>query len=44
MQDAWNLAWKLALVHTGRARPSLLDSFSSERSAVGEMVLRNAAD
>ncbi len=43
MQDAWNLAWKLALVHAGRARPSLLDSYSSERGAVGEMVLRNAA-
>jgi 2-polyprenyl-6-methoxyphenol hydroxylase-like FAD-dependent oxidoreductase len=43
MQDAWNLAWKLALVHAGRARPSLLDSYSPERSAVGEMVLRNAA-
>jgi 2-polyprenyl-6-methoxyphenol hydroxylase-like FAD-dependent oxidoreductase len=42
MQDAWNLAWKLALVHKGRARPSLLDSYSIERNAVGEMVLRNA--
>src|SRR5579884_223717 len=42
MQDAWNLAWKLALVHKGRARPSLLDSYTIERSAVGEMVLRNA--
>lgn len=43
MQDTWNLAWKLALVQKGRARPSLLDSYSIERSAVGEMVLRNAA-
>jgi 2-polyprenyl-6-methoxyphenol hydroxylase-like FAD-dependent oxidoreductase len=43
MQDTWNLAWKLALVHKGRARPSLLDSYSIERSTVGEMVLRNAA-
>jgi 2-polyprenyl-6-methoxyphenol hydroxylase-like FAD-dependent oxidoreductase len=43
MQDTWNLAWKLALVHKGRAHPSLLDSYTSERSAVGEMVLRNAA-
>src|SRR5262249_35656970 len=42
MQDRWNLAWKLALVHAGRARPSLLDSYTPERSAVGEMVLRNA--
>ncbi|MHB1423061.1 MAG: FAD-dependent monooxygenase [Gemmataceae bacterium] len=42
MQDAWNLAWKLALVHSGRARLSLLDSYSAERGEVGEMVLRNA--
>ncbi len=44
MQDACNLAWKIALVQAGRARPSpLLDSYSQERSAVGEMVLRQAA-
>lgn len=42
MQDAWNLAWKLALVHTGRARPVLLDSYTPERGAVGEMVLQAA--
>jgi 2-polyprenyl-6-methoxyphenol hydroxylase-like FAD-dependent oxidoreductase len=42
MQDTWNLAWKLALVQKGRAHPSLLDSYTIERSAVGEMVLRNA--
>lgn len=42
MQDTWNLAWKLALVHKGRARGSLLDSYTIERSTVGEMVLRNA--
>ncbi len=42
MQDAWNLAWKLALVESGRARPSLLDSYTPERGAVGELVLRNA--
>jgi len=43
MQDAYNLAWKLALVQSGRglAKP-LLDSYSIERGAVGEMVLRNA--
>jgi len=43
MQDAYNLGWKLALVHAGRARDSLLDTYSSERSAVGDLVLRNAA-
>ena len=42
MQDAINLAWKLALVKKGAAAPSLLDSYSPERSAVGDMVLRNA--
>ncbi len=43
MQDAFNLAWKLALVCQGRARPSLLDSYSPERSAIGDQVLRNAS-
>ncbi|HVU86215.1 MAG TPA: FAD-dependent monooxygenase [Pirellulales bacterium] len=42
MQDAWNLAWKLALVHKGRAKDVLLDSYSQERSAIGRAVLRNA--
>ncbi len=43
MQDAFNLAWKLALVITGKAAaPALLPSYSIERSAVGDMVLANA--
>lgn len=42
MQDAFNLAWKLALVIEGAAKPALLDSYSPERSAVGEQVLKNA--
>jgi hypothetical protein len=42
MQDAVNLAWKLAMVVHGQANESLLDSYSPERNAVGEMVLRNA--
>jgi 2-polyprenyl-6-methoxyphenol hydroxylase-like FAD-dependent oxidoreductase len=42
MQDAFNLAWKLSLVIGGVCKPSLLDSYSVERSAVGDMVLRNA--
>ncbi len=42
MQDAVNLAWKLAMVQRGEADPRLLDSYSPERSAVGDMVLRNA--
>ena len=42
MQDAFNLSWKLNLVINGIAKPSLLDSYSVERSAVGDMVLSNA--
>ncbi len=42
MQDAFNLAWKLALVVHGHAPEALLDSFSPERSAVGDEVLQNA--
>ncbi|HEX7198245.1 MAG TPA: FAD-dependent monooxygenase, partial [Dongiaceae bacterium] len=42
MQDAFNLSWKLALVVHGKAKPSLLTSYSPERSAVGDVVLRNA--
>lgn len=44
MQDAFNLAWKLALVHRGSGRPDvLLDSYSRERSAIGDQVLRGAS-
>lgn len=42
MQDAINLAWKLAMVVQGDAGERLLDSYSPERSTVGDMVLRNA--
>jgi 2-polyprenyl-6-methoxyphenol hydroxylase-like FAD-dependent oxidoreductase len=44
MQDAFNLAWKLAMVWHGRAATALLDSYSPERSAIGEQVLRNAGN
>ncbi len=42
MQDAFNLSWKLAMVIRGEAPRTLLDSYTPERSAVGDMVLRNA--
>ncbi|MET7241792.1 FAD-dependent monooxygenase [Methylobacterium sp. EM32] len=42
MQDAVNLAWKLAMVVRCRADDALLASYSPERSAVGDLVLRNA--
>ncbi len=40
MQDAVNLAWKLALVCSGRSDPSLLDSYQLERYPVERSVLR----
>jgi 2-polyprenyl-6-methoxyphenol hydroxylase-like FAD-dependent oxidoreductase len=43
IQDACNLAWKLALVCRGLcAEEPLLESYSIERSAVGDEVLKNA--
>ena len=42
MQDAFNLAWKLALVIRGRCGEHLLDSYSAERSKVGDAVLTTA--
>ncbi len=43
IQDACNLAWKLALVcHGTCAGEALLDSYSIERSAIGDEVLRAA--
>lgn len=40
IQDAANLAWKLALVATGRGSPALLDTYEAERAPVGRAVLR----
>jgi 2-polyprenyl-6-methoxyphenol hydroxylase-like FAD-dependent oxidoreductase len=42
MQDAFNLAWKLVLVCRGTCSEKLLDSYSAERSAVGQQVLEAA--
>ncbi|MFI0515738.1 FAD-dependent oxidoreductase [Streptomyces sp. WSLK1-5] len=39
MQDAYNLAWKLADVIRGLAREQLLDSYGAERVPVGERLL-----
>lgn len=38
LQDAFNLAWKLALVCQGHAAPALLDSYEAERRPVAEMI------
>ncbi len=40
MQDACNLAWKLALVFSGRAHHTLLESYHEERRPVAEAVIR----
>ncbi|MFC1421146.1 FAD-dependent oxidoreductase [Streptacidiphilus cavernicola] len=42
MQDAANLAWKLAYVIKGWAGPRLLDSYSEERAPVGAQVVARA--
>jgi 2-polyprenyl-6-methoxyphenol hydroxylase-like FAD-dependent oxidoreductase len=40
IQDAFNLAWKLALVHDG-ANSSLLDSYEAERRPIAEMFTQS---
>jgi 2-polyprenyl-6-methoxyphenol hydroxylase-like FAD-dependent oxidoreductase len=40
IQDAYNLAWKLALVERGIADDSLLDSYQAERHPVGVQLLK----
>jgi 2-polyprenyl-6-methoxyphenol hydroxylase-like FAD-dependent oxidoreductase len=41
LQDAYNLAWKLALVVGSRADAALLDTYASERRAVAEKLLHS---
>ena len=40
IQDSFNLAWKIASVHQGRAPESLLDTYDLERSYVGDQVVK----
>jgi 2-polyprenyl-6-methoxyphenol hydroxylase-like FAD-dependent oxidoreductase len=40
IQDAYNLAWKLALVIDGKGSPGLLDSYEAERAPVAAAVLK----
>jgi len=42
VQDAYNLAWKLASVLGGQAAPSLLDTYSTERAPVAERIVKRA--
>jgi 2-polyprenyl-6-methoxyphenol hydroxylase-like FAD-dependent oxidoreductase len=39
LQDAYNLAWKLALVLKGTAPPSFLESYNAERLPIGQEVV-----
>lgn len=41
LQDAYNLAWKLALVVSGRAADALLDSYEAERMRVAQALLNS---
>ena len=41
IQEAFNLAWKLALVHHGAADPTLLDSYEAERRPIAEMFTQS---
>lgn len=42
IQDAFNLAWKLAMVIKGEAGPSLLETYNDERIPVGEQIVKRA--
>jgi 2-polyprenyl-6-methoxyphenol hydroxylase-like FAD-dependent oxidoreductase len=41
IQDAFNLAWKLALVHHGAAAPTLLDTYEAERRPIALMFTQS---
>jgi 2-polyprenyl-6-methoxyphenol hydroxylase-like FAD-dependent oxidoreductase len=42
IQDAHNLAWKLALVLAGVAGPELLGTYDAERRPIGELTIEQA--
>ncbi|MEV7387923.1 MULTISPECIES: FAD-dependent monooxygenase [unclassified Streptomyces] len=42
VQDAYNLAWKLAMVIRGEAGRELLDTYSAERAPVGRQIVERA--
>jgi 2,4-dichlorophenol 6-monooxygenase len=42
VQDAYNLAWKLAAVLRGHAAPALLDSYDEERAPVAKQIVIRA--
>ncbi|MEE1940173.1 FAD-dependent monooxygenase [Streptomyces sp. TRM 70361] len=44
IQDAHNLAWKIAAVHHGWAGPALLDTYDTERRPVAQATAARASD
>lgn len=44
IQDAFNLAWKLGLVISGKAHPGLLDSYEAERRPVAQEVIARTTE
>ncbi|KAG0055478.1 hypothetical protein BGZ83_008483 [Gryganskiella cystojenkinii] len=40
VQDAYNLAWKIAMVLNGTAPSTLLDSYNEERPAIGDQIIQ----
>jgi len=42
VQDAFNLAWKLAAVLRGEAGPALLETYTAERAPIGRQVVERA--
>jgi 2,4-dichlorophenol 6-monooxygenase len=42
VQDAYNLAWKLAAVLRGQAAPSLLESYNQERAPIAKQIVTRA--
>jgi 2,4-dichlorophenol 6-monooxygenase len=42
VQDAYNLAWKLAAVLRGHAEPTLLESYDAERAPVAKQIVTRA--
>jgi 2,4-dichlorophenol 6-monooxygenase len=42
IQDAFNLAWKLAAVLRGQAGPGLLDSYNAERAPIAKQIVTRA--
>ena len=44
IQDAFNLAWKMAYVLKGRGHPSLLSTYNAERQPIGKYIVGRAND